>query len=99
MPGLINTIWFGLRDAKLNVREQACVSLRACLMVVEKRETRYIPPAPVGQSLTPGGAIFRLGLEVWVRVTVTVTLTQTNSTRTQPLNAWFSEGHARFKLG
>lgn len=25
----------------MNIREQACISLRACLMVVEKRETRY----------------------------------------------------------
>lgn len=41
VPGFINTIWFGLRDQRLNVREQARVSLRACLIVVEKRETRY----------------------------------------------------------
>jgi len=41
VPGFINTIWFGLRDTKMTIRERACGALRACLIVVEKRETRY----------------------------------------------------------
>ena len=37
----IRSIWSGLRDPKLSVRKAAIAALRACLVVVEKRETRY----------------------------------------------------------
>ena len=37
----IVSIWSALRDPKLIVRETAVGALRACLVVVEKRETRY----------------------------------------------------------
>ena len=37
----IRSIWSGLRDPKLSVRRAAISALRACLVVVEKRETRY----------------------------------------------------------
>jgi serine/threonine-protein kinase mTOR len=34
-------IWSGLRDPKLDIRSAAVAALRACLILVEKRETRY----------------------------------------------------------
>jgi len=37
----IEVIWHPLRDPKQNVREAAVAALRACLILVEKRETRY----------------------------------------------------------
>eukprot|EP00891_Asterochloris_glomerata_P006787 jgi/Astpho2/6787/fgenesh1_pm.00103_%23_6_t len=37
----IDVIWTGLRDPKLHIRESAVDALRACLCLVEKRETRY----------------------------------------------------------
>lgn len=37
----IERIWFALRDNKLAVRERAVEALRACLCVIEKRETRW----------------------------------------------------------
>ena len=37
----IEVIWNPLRDAKLAVREAAVAALRACLVLVEQRETRY----------------------------------------------------------
>lgn len=37
----IEVIWNPLRDPKPNVREAAVAALRACLVLVEKRETRY----------------------------------------------------------
>ena len=37
----IEVIWNPLRDPKPNVREAAVNALRACLVLVEKRETRY----------------------------------------------------------
>ncbi|BDA44527.1 Serine/threonine-protein kinase TOR [Coccomyxa sp. Obi] len=37
----IEAIWAGLRDSKLLVREASVAALRACLVLVEKRETRY----------------------------------------------------------
>ncbi|CAM6130085.1 unnamed protein product [Calypogeia fissa] len=37
----IERIWFALRDNKLAVRERAVDALRACLCVIEKRETRW----------------------------------------------------------
>uniref|UniRef100_A0A7R9YR22 Serine/threonine-protein kinase TOR n=1 Tax=Chlamydomonas euryale TaxID=1486919 RepID=A0A7R9YR22_9CHLO len=37
----IDAVWFPLRDAKLAIREAAVQSLKACLVLVEKRETRY----------------------------------------------------------
>ena len=37
----IEQIWSALRDPKRVVREAACLALRACLCLVEKRETRF----------------------------------------------------------
>lgn len=37
----IEVIWNPLRDPKQHIREAAVAALRACLMLVEKRETRY----------------------------------------------------------
>ncbi|KAL2490207.1 Serine/threonine-protein kinase TOR [Abeliophyllum distichum] len=37
----VDAIWFALRDPKLDVRERAVEALRACLRVIEKRETRW----------------------------------------------------------
>ena len=37
----IEVIWNPLRDPKQHIREAAVASLRACLVLVEKRETRY----------------------------------------------------------
>ena len=34
-------IWNPLRDSRQHVREAAVKALRACLVLVEKRETRY----------------------------------------------------------
>lgn len=41
VPVFIDYIWTGLRDPKIAVRERAVLALRACLKVVEKRETRW----------------------------------------------------------
>ena len=41
VPVFIGAIWAGLRDPKLAVRERAVEALRACLGVIEKRETRW----------------------------------------------------------
>ncbi|KDD73785.1 hypothetical protein H632_c1839p0, partial [Helicosporidium sp. ATCC 50920] len=37
----VEVIWYAIRDARLAVREAAVLALRACLVLVEKRETRY----------------------------------------------------------
>lgn len=37
----VGLIWSGLRDPKLDVRNAAVAALRACLILVEQRETRY----------------------------------------------------------
>ncbi|KAL8541637.1 hypothetical protein ACS0TY_002778 [Phlomoides rotata] len=37
----VDAIWVALRDPKLDVRERAVEALRACLRVIEKRETRW----------------------------------------------------------
>lgn len=37
----VDAIWVALRDPKLEVRERAVEALRACLRVIEKRETRW----------------------------------------------------------
>ncbi|KAL2621813.1 hypothetical protein R1flu_002018 [Riccia fluitans] len=37
----IEGVWVALRDPKLAVRERAVEALRACLVVIEKRETRW----------------------------------------------------------
>ncbi|KAK2968912.1 hypothetical protein RJ640_018604 [Escallonia rubra] len=37
----VDAIWFALRDPTLAVRERAVEALRACLRVIEKRETRW----------------------------------------------------------
>ena len=37
----VDLIWSGLRDPKLDIRSAAVAALRACLILVEKRETRY----------------------------------------------------------
>ena len=37
----IEVIWNPLRDTRQHVREAAVAALRACLVLVEKRETRY----------------------------------------------------------
>eukprot|EP00850_Spirogloea_muscicola_P011604 SM000072S21238 [mRNA] locus=s72:583526:601430:+ [translate_table: standard] len=41
VPMFIDVIWAALRDPKLHIRERACDALRACLQVIEKRETRW----------------------------------------------------------
>jgi hypothetical protein len=41
VKSFIDAIWFPLRDAKQHVREAAVRALKACLCLVEKRETRY----------------------------------------------------------
>jgi FKBP12-rapamycin complex-associated protein len=38
---VIEAVWVALRDPKLQVRERAVKALRACLCVIEKRETRW----------------------------------------------------------
>ena len=37
----VDAIWVALRDPTLAVRERAVEALRACLRVIEKRETRW----------------------------------------------------------
>ena len=41
VSAFIRSIWSAIRDTKINVRRAAIGALRACLVVVEKRETRY----------------------------------------------------------
>ncbi|KAF8012082.1 hypothetical protein BT93_I0265 [Corymbia citriodora subsp. variegata] len=41
VPKFVISIWFALRDPEENVREHAVEALRACLQVIEKRETRW----------------------------------------------------------
>ncbi|KAL7199558.1 hypothetical protein ACSBR2_021782 [Camellia fascicularis] len=41
VPEFVDAIWVALRDPTLAVREQAVEALRACLRVIEKRETRW----------------------------------------------------------
>lgn len=41
VPEFVDAIWVALRDQKLFVRERAVEALRACLRVIEKRETRW----------------------------------------------------------
>ncbi|KAL3747797.1 hypothetical protein ACJRO7_016586 [Eucalyptus globulus] len=40
VPKFVTSIWFALRDPEENIREHAVEALRACLCVIEKRETR-----------------------------------------------------------
>ncbi|KAJ0981872.1 hypothetical protein J5N97_010127 [Dioscorea zingiberensis] len=41
VPEFVDAIWVALRDPTLAVRERAVDALRACLRVIEKRETRW----------------------------------------------------------
>ncbi|ONK75400.1 uncharacterized protein A4U43_C03F16460 [Asparagus officinalis] len=41
VPEFVDAIWVALRDPTLAVRERAVEALRACLGVIEKRETRW----------------------------------------------------------
>ncbi|PWZ19658.1 hypothetical protein Zm00014a_018155 [Zea mays] len=41
VPEFVDAIWVALRDPKQAVREKAVEALRACLHVIEKRETRW----------------------------------------------------------
>ncbi|XP_010557538.1 PREDICTED: serine/threonine-protein kinase TOR isoform X2 [Tarenaya hassleriana] len=41
VPEFVDAIWVALRDPQLQVRERAVEALRACLRVIEKRETRW----------------------------------------------------------
>ena len=41
VPAFIDAIWPALRDPRMNVRLAAVRALRECLVVIEKRETRY----------------------------------------------------------
>ncbi len=41
VASFIDAIWGALRDARVHVREAAVLALRSCLVLVEKRETRY----------------------------------------------------------
>ncbi|GAB4853400.1 hypothetical protein Ancab_017578 [Ancistrocladus abbreviatus] len=41
VPAFVDSIWVALRDPALDVRERAVEALRACLRVIEKRETRW----------------------------------------------------------
>ncbi|KAL1192594.1 Serine/threonine-protein kinase TOR [Cardamine amara subsp. amara] len=41
VPQFVEAIWVALRDQQLQVRERAVEALRACLRVIEKRETRW----------------------------------------------------------
>ena len=41
VPAFIDAIWPALRDQSLAIREAAVRALRECLVVIEKRETRY----------------------------------------------------------
>ena len=40
VPEFVDAVWVALRDQKLHVRERV-EALRACLRVIEKRETRW----------------------------------------------------------
>ncbi|XP_057821315.1 serine/threonine-protein kinase TOR isoform X2 [Cryptomeria japonica] len=41
VPEFVDAVWVALRDPTLAVRERAVEALRACLCVIEKRETRW----------------------------------------------------------
>ncbi|KAK6945935.1 Phosphatidylinositol 3-/4-kinase, catalytic domain [Dillenia turbinata] len=41
VPVFVDAIWVALRDPALPIRERAVEALRACLRVIEKRETRW----------------------------------------------------------
>jgi FKBP12-rapamycin complex-associated protein len=41
VPDFVDAIWVALRDPVLPIREQAVEALRACLGVIEERETRW----------------------------------------------------------
>lgn len=41
VPVFVEVIWFAIRDSKQHIREAAVAALRACLILVEKRETRH----------------------------------------------------------
>lgn len=41
VPEFVDAIWVALRDPMLPIRERAVEALRACLGVIEKRETRW----------------------------------------------------------
>jgi len=41
VPVFVSTIWSALRDKSLSVREAAVTAVRECLLVTERRETRY----------------------------------------------------------
>ncbi|KAH9605868.1 hypothetical protein KSS87_023466 [Heliosperma pusillum] len=41
VPDFVDAIWIALRDPSLDVRERAVEALRACLQVIEQRETRW----------------------------------------------------------
>lgn len=41
VPEFVDAIWIALRDPTLAIRERAVEALRACLGVIEKRETRW----------------------------------------------------------
>ncbi|CAI9104219.1 OLC1v1002849C2 [Oldenlandia corymbosa var. corymbosa] len=41
VPEFVDAIWVALRDPSVEVREPAVEALRACLRVIEKRETRW----------------------------------------------------------
>ncbi|XP_073103831.1 serine/threonine-protein kinase TOR isoform X2 [Elaeis guineensis] len=41
VPEFVDAIWVALRDPTSDVRERAVEALRACLCVIEKRETRW----------------------------------------------------------
>lgn len=41
VKAFIDAIWHPLRDSRLHIREAAVAALKACLVLVEKRETRY----------------------------------------------------------
>lgn len=41
VPEFVDAIWVALRDPTLAIRERAVEALRACLQVIEKRETRW----------------------------------------------------------
>ncbi|MCD7451637.1 hypothetical protein HAX54_012899 [Datura stramonium] len=41
VPEFVDAIWVAVRDPMLAVREKAVEALRACLCVIEKRETRW----------------------------------------------------------
>ncbi|XP_033517641.1 serine/threonine-protein kinase TOR isoform X3 [Nicotiana tomentosiformis] len=41
VPDFVEVIWVALKDPTLAVREKAVEALRACLRVIEKRETRW----------------------------------------------------------